>query len=267
MTLIVGPMLFCLFVWWASTGIILYLDGLPQKTFRWTFVAASAGACAAFVAIDWSAADTGNRGAYVAFLSALTLWGWNEISFLMGFVTGPRRNSCPPGAHGLQRARYAIETILYHELAIAGTAGLLAWMTYGAANKLALWAFLLLWVMRISAKLNVFLGVRNLSEDWLPEPLKYLESYLRRAPMNLLFPFSITLSTIATVLLAQTALAEPNAAAGWMLLTVLMGVAVLEHWMLVLPVPIAAIWSWGLRSRRRQHALPLQRERVALPGK
>lgn len=266
MTLIVGPMLFCLFVWWASTGIILYLDGLPQRTFRRSFVLASMVAGAALLAIGWSAGDDSSRGAYIAFLAALALWGWNEMSFLMGFVTGPRRTSCPINARGWQRVRFAIETILYHELAIAGTAGLVAGITYGAPNRFALWTFLLLWGMRISAKLNVFLGVRNLSEDWLPDQLKYLESYLRRAPMNWLFPISVTLSTVATVLLVQMAMAESVHAAGWMLLSVLMGLGLLEHWMLVLPLPIAAIWSWGLSSRRRDNSESVGRERIALPA-
>ncbi|MEQ1613038.1 MAG: putative photosynthetic complex assembly protein PuhE, partial [Hyphomicrobiaceae bacterium] len=236
-------------------------------TFRWSFVIASIASGLALLAIGWSATDESSRGAYVAFLSALMLWGWNEMSFLMGFVTGPRRGPCPVEARGWQRVRFAIETILFHELAIAGTAGLLVLLTHGAPNKFALWTFLLLWAMRISAKLNVFLGVRNLSEDWLPDHLKYLESYLRRAPMNLFFPVSVTLSTILTVLLAQAAFAQPAAAStGWMLLTVLMGLAVLEHWILVLPFPFAAMWSWGLRSRRPASSATGRGEHVALPA-
>ena len=30
------PVLYTLFAWWFSTGVILYLDGLPRHTFRWT---------------------------------------------------------------------------------------------------------------------------------------------------------------------------------------------------------------------------------------
>ncbi|MEQ1611662.1 MAG: DUF3623 family protein, partial [Hyphomicrobiaceae bacterium] len=64
MTLIVGPVLFCLFVWWAGTGIILYLDGLPRRTFRWSFVIASIASGLALLAIGWSATDESSRGAY-----------------------------------------------------------------------------------------------------------------------------------------------------------------------------------------------------------
>ena len=50
--------------------------------------------------------------------------------------------------------------------------------------------------MRESAKLNLFLGVRNLSEEFLPAHLAYLQSYFRRRSMNMLFPFSVTVSTV-----------------------------------------------------------------------
>jgi hypothetical protein len=37
--------------------------------------------------------------------------------------------------------------------------------------------------------------------------------------------------------------------AGFTILGTLMALAVLEHWFLVLPVPVAALWRWGFRSR------------------
>ena len=37
-------------------------------------------------------------------------------------------------------------------------------LTWGGANQVGTWTFLVLWVMRLSAKLNVFLGVPNLTE-------------------------------------------------------------------------------------------------------
>ena len=52
-------------------------------------------------------------------------------------------------------------------------------LTRDGANQVGLWTFVILWAMRQSAKLNVFLGVRNLSEEFLPEHLRYLETSLR----------------------------------------------------------------------------------------
>ena len=41
------------------------------------------------------------------------------MSFLMGYVTGPRRSPCPDDAQGWRRFGLALQTVLYHELAIA----------------------------------------------------------------------------------------------------------------------------------------------------
>ncbi len=51
--------------------------------------------------------------------------------------------------------------------------------------------------MNLSARLNLFLGVRNLHAEFLPDHLAYLVCYLKRAPMNRLFPVSVTLGTAA----------------------------------------------------------------------
>jgi hypothetical protein len=70
--------------------------------------------------------------------------------------------------------------------------------------------------------------------------------------MNLLFPVSITASTVLATLLIQSAIAPqagPFEAAGATLLAALTGLAVLEHWFFVLPLPVVALWRWGLRSR------------------
>ena len=34
-----APVLYTLFAWWFSTGVILYLVGLPRATHKWTMAA------------------------------------------------------------------------------------------------------------------------------------------------------------------------------------------------------------------------------------
>ncbi|WP_337221294.1 DUF3623 family protein, partial [Vibrio parahaemolyticus] len=69
---------------------------------------------------------------------------------------------------------------------------LLIWLlTLDAANATALHSYLLLWGMRLSAKLNLHFGVRNFSEEFLPPHLLYLKSFFRRRRMNALWPLSI----------------------------------------------------------------------------
>lgn len=246
------PVLYTLFLWWFSTGVILYLDGFPAASFRWTMLGATALAGAAAYGLWATSTDTTLAGACAAFTCGLLVWGWHETSFLMGFVTGPRKTSCPQGCRGWRHFVHASQTIIHHELAIAGTALLVLALTWGGENQVGTWTFVILWVMRLSAKLNVYLGVPNLTEEFLPEHLHYLRGFLTRKPMNLLFPVSVTLSTVVTMLLVQAAIA-PDAtafqAAAFTFLASLMALAILEHWFLVLPLPDAALWSWALRSR------------------
>jgi putative photosynthetic complex assembly protein 2 len=248
----VYPALFALFVWWFSTGIIIYLDGLPQKTFKWSMLGATVilGVCL------WGLADTANdttvKGAYLAFTYGLLAWGWQEISFYMGYVTGTRNEPCPEDCSGWRHFGHAVQTSIWHELAIIVAAVAVFWLTWGGDNQVGTWTFMVLWWMHQSAKLNVFLGVRNLNEEFLPEHLDFLKSYLTKKSMNLFFPVSVTVSTIITVILAQKALAADASsfeAAAFTFLTVLMALAILEHWFLILPIPAAALWHWGLASR------------------
>jgi putative photosynthetic complex assembly protein 2 len=251
------PVLYTLFLWWFSTGLIVWLDGLPRRTFRWSLTGATILAVLGLYGLAVSAQDTSVSGAFTAFTCGLIIWGWNEISFLMAFVTGPRREATPPGSTGWLRLRHAVEAIAYHELAIAASAALVVALTWDAPNQIGTWTFLVLWAMRISAKLNVFLGVPNLGSEFLPDHLKYLESFFRKRPMNCLFPVSVTLSTIAAILLVQAAGAASNSGfetAGFTFLATLVALALLEHWLLVLPLPAAALWNWYLNRRADSRA-------------
>ena len=107
-------------------------------------------------------------------------------------------------------------------------------------------------VMNASARLNLYLGVRNLQLEFLPEHLRYLACYLRQRPMNGLFPLSVSLGTGAAVLLGQGALAADAAHArtGLALVATLTALAVLEHWLLMLPLPVTALWRWSLPKAR-----------------
>jgi putative photosynthetic complex assembly protein 2 len=247
------PILFTLFIWWFSTGVILYLDGLPAHTFRWSFLSASALLALAFYGLMATRGDSTVKGAYLAFACSLLAWAWQEVSFLLGYVTGPRRSGSPAGCTPWEHFVCAIQTILYHEFALALTAGAVVALTWKAPNQVGTWTFLILWGMRLSAKLNLFLGVRNLNEKFLPAHLRYLESYFTRRRMNLLFPVSITASSVLAWLIWRGALAgyaEAFEATGLTIAGTLLTLAIFEHWLMVLPLPSEALWNWGLRSRR-----------------
>lgn len=246
------PIGYTLFLWWFSTGVILYLNGLPRWTHPWTMLGATVLLGIALVGLGATRDDTRVTGAYLAFTCTLLVWAWQEVAFLLGYVTGPRRLPCPAGSTGWQRAGYAIQTLLHHELALIVLGIAVVATTWGGSNLTGVFSFAIFWVMRQSAKLNVFLGVRNLSEDFLPAHLKYLQTYFRRAPMNALFPVSVALSSWLAVLVWQAAVAHGIGAFEATTLTfagTLLSLAILEHWFMVLPLPSQALWNWGLRSR------------------
>ena len=108
------------------------------------------------------------------------MWAWQEVGFLLGYVTGPRQAPARPGSSEPQRFVQAIQTILYHEFALVVLGVLVLAITWDAPNQVGLWTFTILWVMRQSAKLNLFLGVRNLNDEFLPEHLRHLADAISR---------------------------------------------------------------------------------------
>ncbi len=265
------PLLYTLLIWWLSTSVVLYLDGLPRRTFRISLAGASAVSLLALYAVVEASSLATPGAAYVAFSGAVLLWGWNELVFLLGFLTGPRVEACSAGCRGWRHFGHAASTLLYHELALLGTGALLFALGWGAPNPVAAWTFALLWGMRLSAKLNLFLGVPNLAQELLPEHLRYLEHFLSRRSMNLLFPFSITAATVVTAALVQWARASwdaPFQVTAASLLASLAALGLLEHWLLVLQLPANSLWRWSLGSRGSEAAAgpsPAPPERVANP--
>ncbi|WP_372426560.1 putative photosynthetic complex assembly protein PuhE [Salinarimonas chemoclinalis] len=245
MTMILAAAGFALFAWWASTGLILMLDRLPRWTFAWTMAGATTLTTLALWGLAWSASVTSVASALCAFACALVVWGWTEVSFLTGWITGPRTTASPPGTRGLTRLRHAIAAIIWHELAIlAGFLVVLA-VSWGGENQTATATYAVLWVMRLSAKINIFLGVPNHADGFLPEHLAYLKSWFTKRAMNPFFPVSVSAALVALALLAAPVFAPETSAfeaASRALVATLLALAVLEHWFLVLPFESIALW-------------------------
>lgn len=246
------PILYALGLWWFSTGVVLYLDNLPGRTFRWTMMGGIAVLALAVFGLVVSSTSTGRLAEYAAFSCGVIVWGVIEMSYFTGFVTGPRKAPCPDGCSDLRRFGLAIMTSLYHELLVIGTALFLLIASWDEPNRIGTWTFVVLWLMRWSAKLNLFFGVPNLNEDWLPEHIRYLKTYMSKRGMNFLFPISVTLATVVVVLIVLQAMSAPasgNYSVGLMLVATLMSLGILEHWFLVLPLPDEALWAWALPPR------------------
>jgi putative photosynthetic complex assembly protein 2 len=243
-----APALFALFVWWFGTGVVLLLDGMPRRTFRWSLALSSLIALAALVCIQRSAQHGTVAAAYGAFTCAVLAWGWHELAFLTGWITGPRKAACSAPAHGPTRFHEAVQVILWHELAIILMLLVIVALTWGQPNQVATWTFALLWVMRLSAKLNLFLGVRNRGEEFLPAHLVYLASYFRARSFNALLPLTLLAGGAGAVLVIGQAVGSAGAQrVGLLLVASMLVLALLEHLLMVLPLQSSALWRWAMR--------------------
>jgi len=104
--------------------------------------------------------------------------------------------------------------------------------------------------MRLSAELNVFFGVAYLPEQWLPKRLQYLMTYRGDRRASVFFPISIVISMTVCVWLFGQVPDSTNDAFGHssiMLVGSLLVLAIVEHWVLVLPIKWFSLWSWAQR--------------------
>ena len=246
------PALFALFAWWFSTGAILWVVRSADRQgararrravlFGLPFLAAGV---AGFWITLWTS-DT--LSIYVAFVSALAIWGWIELAFLAGVITGPERRPCPENLSGAARFTRAWKTLSHHELLLLG-AFLAVWgITMGAPNQIGFWTYAILYVARISAKLNLFFGVPRINTEFVPVPLKHLKSYFRQSGPSPAFPIGVTLLSLSVGFFAERLLTADTQtlAVGFALLTAMALLATLEHWLMVIPLPDAKLWRWML---------------------
>lgn len=259
------PLLFATVLWFVATGFVLWLDKLPSHTWPVSITLASVASGFAMGGIIATAEETSAWAAYVAFACALVLWGWHELSFLMGFVTGPNRNPCPPDARGWRRFRLAASTLIYHEVAMFVCLLVMAAATWGKPNQTATLTFLLLFIMRLSAKFNIFAGVPHLSTEMMPDHMRYLASYFRIAPPRWFFILSVSGIAVLAAWLADLALSSRGGiATGYALAFALVALAFLEHGFLVVPWQDTAIFRWAMPEQARQRLKKSTNEPVTM---
>ena len=247
----IPPLLFALMLWFFGTAVVVWLDSRAPSSFRTSFAWAGAAALCALGVVGYTAGIDSVGAAYASFAAAIVIWGWHELGFLMGFVSGPRRAPCPPDARGWARFRLATATVIHHEIALAATVALLFALSWGQPNQIAPLTFALLFGMRLSAKLNLFLGVPSLSDETFPAHLAYLKTYFKKARCNWLYPFSVVFGAAVTVAAwtaaeaAASSGANSGQAAGYTLIAGLAFLGVVEHVLLALPIRDAMMYRWA----------------------
>lgn len=251
-----------LVLWWSATGVLLWRvhwadRGGPDQHLLSVLLAAPLLVVGS-VGIAETLADTSPRGAWLAFLSALALWGWIELAFLSGIISGPVTTPCPPGLSGGDRFWRAFGTIAWHEAALITTLAVLGWASIGAENAFAFSTFLTLFAARVSAKLNLFLGVPRINVDFLPGPLEHLSSYFHRGPVSAFFPVSVTLLALALGCLIERLWSAETAGetVGFTLLVALLALALLEHWFMIWRLRDDKLWRWMIPTPDRDREKP-----------
>ena len=245
-----------LFLWWFATGILLWrvhsADRSGPDQHVWSVILTLPLLGAGVLGVHGTLGDPSPAGVWFAFLSALAIWAWIELAFLSGVITGPNTRAAPPDAAGFDRFRAAFLTIAWHEAALVAALAFLVASGIGAENQFALGTFLLLFAARISAKLNLFLGVPRIHTDFLPSPLAHLASHFRKAPVTWFFPASVTLLTLALGCFLERlwSAATPGATIGFTLLSALSALALLEHWFMVWRVRDDKLWRWMIPAPR-----------------
>ena len=250
---IVSAAAYTVFVWWFCTGVIFFLDGLPKRTYWVSIGAATFIAVCAIIGVIASSRVDSATNAYVAFTCAVLIWGWQEMLFLMGVLAGPSKAPLPQGVSESTRFKLATRSVIHHELALLGVGILLLLVTWRSPNQVGGATYMVLWLMRLSAKLNLFVGVRNTYAHLLPAHIAYLGSYFRqRTTVSKFFVGSTSFAALLTTVLWLLVAFESSlllSQTGATLLASLMTLAVIEHFFLVLPLPMERLWSAALSSR------------------
>ncbi|MEM1052231.1 MAG: putative photosynthetic complex assembly protein PuhE [Pseudomonadota bacterium] len=244
------PFIVTLAIWFSATGLIAWVDSRARGTFRRSVALGGVAGIIGLVAILFASASVTVGAVYLALIGALMVWGWHEISFLTGASAGPRREPQSLGARGLDRFTEASATVMHHELALAFTALMLISLSWTAPNQIGATVFVLMFGLRLSSKINLFVGVPNSSVEMMPEHLGYLKSYFGRNRMTVLLAASIAGIVALAAWFASLALAAPAGSpemVGASLLTALCLLGALEHLFLALPFRDGMLWGWAFK--------------------
>ncbi len=243
-----------LMLWWMSTGLILLAvrraDQAGGRAFHglicWGLPFLVLGA----VAVMQSVQALTVAGMYIGFAGALCIWGWIEMTFLTGLVTGPRKLPMTAQTPG-ERFAQAWGVVAYHEtLLLIGFLGIVL-ATIGQPNPIAAWTYGMLLFARVLAKLNLFNGVPGINTDAVPTPLSHITSYFRTSDPSWVFPLSVTVLSLFTAFWVERLVhaATDASAVMFAFLSALTALALLEHWMMLIPLADTKLWRWMMPDR------------------
>ena len=82
-------LLVAVLLWWLMTGLALMSVHKSRRTQRIIFALATVFVMSALVGVESNATLHTPLATLTGFAIGLGIWGWLELSYLMGFITGP----------------------------------------------------------------------------------------------------------------------------------------------------------------------------------
>ncbi|MFK8082892.1 MAG: putative photosynthetic complex assembly protein PuhE [Granulosicoccus sp.] len=241
---LLGPILVVIVAWWLGTGLVLYLQQTIVRVRSPLIATLLTVSALSLVCMQVSASGTQPWQSYLGFLAAVFLWGCIELSYYTGLIGGVHKRQCPDDCATGKRFRLALGASIWHEVSVLFTGGVVMTLFLNAENQVALFSFLVLWLMRWSAKLNLFFGVPNFNTDWFPKRLAYAHSYIRRAPVTVFFPISVlSAALVAFDLISRAMASDYHQSLIFILPGVLLSLAILEHLFMALPIADSELWN------------------------
>ncbi len=268
MALILGTFGLAILAWWGSTGLIVLAVRSFEKRHGLVVIGAAFMAALGVAILVISADMRTPSGAVAAFVGALLIWAFFEVAFLSGWITGPRTTPLPANVIGRERFKLAVETVIYHEIALVGTLVLLVATMWGSDNHVGVMIFALLWVMRLASKFILFLGARHSLSEMIPPRLTYLQSYFRTDHTTKLFPIVMLVGTANLGFLVRAALTseDPFLSVAHVLAATFILLALAELIFLNLPIRDSALWAWAMPNLKREKADAHQNDNNVRPA-
>ena len=109
--------------WWLLTGLALLLVHQPHERARMGFIILSILALLAWCLVPLTVDSSEPLAAAVGFMLGLLIWGWLEVSYLLGYVNGPNHEVCEKNATMWERFKGGVATTIYHEVCVLLSVG------------------------------------------------------------------------------------------------------------------------------------------------
>jgi putative photosynthetic complex assembly protein 2 len=219
---------------------------------------------AGFYGFLYTLKQTSVLSVYLSFISALSIWGWLELAFLTGVITGPNRGIRPSGVNGFKRFWLAWRAIAYSEILLILIFLILFLLSLGEKNLFGFLTFLILYFARLSAKLNLFFGVPKINIEFLPARVLHLASHFKISGISWFFPLSV-MSLMALVIYwfsyfqISISIDSVSETIGYSLLLTLTVLALLEHFFMILTFRDAVLWRWMIPKPQSTKDVDLKR--------